>query len=216
MDPRLDDLYLRYLAAQLAADRARAIALVVDEGVGGGIPVADLEIDVIARAQREIGRLWEANDISVAQEHAATAISQLALAQLYRHLPQGAPIGRTVLVACVEGELHDMGARLVTDFFEMEGFTVRFLGADVPTDTLVDVVAREKPDLVALALTTNARLPDLARSIERIRARCGDVPIVVGGLDVDPAALAAANVHHHGGSAREIRRTTAQIFGDAA
>src|SRR5690349_3730573 len=80
------ELVKRYVEAQLAGDRDAAIRLLMEEGLEKGVSVAELQLDVIQRAQREIGRLWQENKISVAQEHLATAISQLVLAHLYRHL----------------------------------------------------------------------------------------------------------------------------------
>jgi hypothetical protein len=114
---------------------------------------------VIRPAQREVGRLWQRNEISIAQEHMATAISHLALADLYQRDQPARHNGKTVIVACVEGELHDFPARLVADELEMAGFNVRFLGASVPADTLVSFVARENPDLLVLSATMASRGP---------------------------------------------------------
>src|SRR5690242_10012120 len=101
----LTELSDRYLAAQLVGDRREALRLIIEEGLEQGVSVPRLQIEVIQAAQYEIGRLWQENAISVAQEHLATGISQLALAHLYEHLPRGESIGRRAVVACVEGEL---------------------------------------------------------------------------------------------------------------
>lgn len=178
----LDALARRYLSAQLAGDRREALRLIDEEGLRAGATVTGLQLRVIRPAQYEIGRLWQENVISVAQEHLATAISQLALAQLYQHLPRGAGNGRRVLVACVEGEQHDLGARMTADHLEMAGFDVRLLGANVPAASLGLMVRRDPPHLVALSATMPRHLP---RVVEAINAVCeaggGQVPIAVGG-----------------------------------
>ena len=171
----------RYLAAQLKGQRQEALRLLVEEGVGAGISVPDLQLKVISPAQREIGRLWQENRITVAQEHLATAISQLVMAQLYRHLPRDPPNGKRVTVACVEGELHEVGARIASDFLEMSGFDVEFLGANVPTDSLVRWVEDAHPDLLCLSATMSFHLPALQEAIERVRAVAPALPIAVGG-----------------------------------
>ena len=143
----IDDLQQRFLQAQLAGDRRRAMELVTHARTDGTISSHDIRARVIRAAQQEIGRLWERNAISIAQEHMATAISQLALAELFRHEPPPRRNGRKIIVACVEGELHDFPARLVADELDVAGFDVRFLGASVPLDALLSFIAREDPDL---------------------------------------------------------------------
>jgi len=154
----LSALSERYLAAQLAGDRKEALRLVIEEGVERGVSVPDLQLDVVQSAQYEIGRLWQENMISIAQEHLATGISQLVLAHLYEYLPRQEAIGPRALVACVLGELHDMGARIAADHFEIRGYDVRFLGASVPRESLVQMVKKERPDVVALSASMTKHL----------------------------------------------------------
>ena len=177
----LQDLTRRYLAAQLAADRREALRLVVDEGVKRGIQVPQLLLDVIRPAQQEIGRLWQSNQISIADEHVATAISQLALAQLYPHAERHAVTNRRILIACVEGELHDMGARMAADLLDLDGHDVIFLGASTPTDHLVSKVAAERPDLVVLSITMTFHVGALQDAVARLRAEVSPAPPIAAG-----------------------------------
>lgn len=57
-----------YLAAQLAGDPRAAVRLIVDDGLGRGIPVVNLYLDVIQAAQHQIGELWQQNRITIATE----------------------------------------------------------------------------------------------------------------------------------------------------
>ncbi|MGZ3445561.1 MAG: cobalamin B12-binding domain-containing protein [Myxococcaceae bacterium] len=182
--PELDELTRSYLAAQLSGDRREAIRLLMEEGIGRGNSVLDLHLRVIQQAQREIGRLWEQNTISVAQEHQATAVSQLALAHLYQQSIRRPSVGRSVLVACVEGEMHDVGARICADVLDLHGFDVRFLGADVPTDCLISFAERTQPSLVALSVTLPTHLGTAHGAVEALRART-KMPIAVGGRALD-------------------------------
>ena len=182
--PELDELTRSYLAAQLAGDRREAVRLLMEEGIGRGNSVIDLHLRVIQQAQREIGRLREQSSISVAQEHQATAVSQLALSHLYQQSIRRPPVGKSVLVACVEGELHDVGARICADVLDLHGFEVRFLGANVPTDCLVSFAERTHPSLVALSVTLPTHLPAAHTAVEAVRGRT-TVPIAVGGRALD-------------------------------
>ena len=171
----------RYVRAQLQGDRGAALAL-VREALSSGMTVPAIQLEILQAAQYEIGRLWESNSISIAVEHQATAISQLALAFLYERLPRAQSNGKRVLLACVEGELHDMGSRIAADFLEMDGFEVRFLGANVPASSLAERVQDYRPDLVALSATMTFHLPALEAAVQQVRSTLGrGVPILVGG-----------------------------------
>jgi len=175
------ELSSNYLHAQLASDRREAIRLLIDDGFNRGASVPSLLLDVIQPAQREIGRLWQENRISIADEHLATAISQVAMAHLYQLAPRGTALNRRILVACVEGERHDMGARVLSDLLDFEGFDVFFLGADVPVSSLVDKVHAARPDLVVLSMTMTFHQEALRRSVVAIREALPAVPIAGGG-----------------------------------
>lgn len=178
----LDELRARYLRAQLRGDRRAAAALVLDEGLARGATVPELHEHVLESAQRDIGRLWQENVVTVAQEHMATAISNFVLTRLFECAEAAPANGRRVLVACVEGELHEFPARLVTDALDLAGFSVRFLGANVPTESLLTMLGSEPPDLVALSATMTFHAPALRAAVGAIRDRFGrTLPIAVGG-----------------------------------
>lgn len=181
-DDRVVALRERYVAAQLAGDRQEALRLIREEGLERGLDAPRIALEVIMPAQAEIGRLWQENRIGVAEEHLATAISQLVVSTLYAHFPRAASNGKRVIVACVEGEQHEIGARLAADFLEMAGFVVHFLGANVPTDSLVAMVRTELPHLVVLSSATTLHLAAMRSAISRIRLVGGAaLPIAVGG-----------------------------------
>jgi MerR family transcriptional regulator, light-induced transcriptional regulator len=204
-----------YLSAQLKGNRREALRLLLDEGLLKGIPFITLYTDVIQGAQREIGRLWQANTISVAQEHMATAISQLALSHLYHHLPRDPPNGRTVLLSCVEGELHELGARMASDFLEMAGFDVRFLGASVPVEHLVREVEQSRPDALVLSVTMTFHLPALREAVKAVRAVRPGLPLLAGGLAFEwaPGVERELGVSFVGTDARQLVASACQLLG---
>lgn len=210
------DLSARYLRAQLEGNRTEAIRVLVNDGLAAGLPVAVLLIDVVQRSQREIGRLWQENAISVADEHLATAISQLAMARLFQEAPIKRANGKTVLFACVEGEFHDMGIRVASDLLEIDGFEVKCLGANVPTDSLVAWINRNHPDVVGLSATMTFNLPALRTAVARLRAECGGgFAIVAGGhaFEWSPDAVAGAAVTMHSTSELEMVRDVRRAVG---
>lgn len=171
-----------YLTALLKGTRREAVAI-IESAVRDGVPIRELYLHVFQPAQREVGRLWQNNVISVAEEHYCTASTQALMAQFYPQILATPRIGRKVVVACVGNELHEIGTRMVADFFEMAGWDGLYIGANTPAAALVDLVCRERPNLVALGITMTYHLGTARDLVERLRSdsRCADVKVIVGG-----------------------------------
>jgi methanogenic corrinoid protein MtbC1 len=210
----LEELCGRYLRAQLAGDRREAVRLVVEDGLGRGVGAVELQAHVIRAAQDEIGRLWQQNRVTVAQEHMASAISQLSLAALFERATRARPLGKAVVLACVEGELHDLPARIVADFLELEGFDVRYLGADIPTRDLIAMVSADRPDLVGLSVTMSFNVPSLRTAVVHLREAI-TCPIFVGGhaLQWSPGLAGELGVATAGTTPAEVIATARRLAG---
>jgi len=172
----------RYLERLLAYDRNGALSLIHGAFVSG-TSIRELYIDIVQRVQREIGRLWQLNQLSVAQEHYCTAVSQLALAQLYPYLMHAPGLGPRMVTACVAGELHEMGARMVADFFEMDGWDTTYVGANTPDGDLVQVLRARCAPLLAISATLNLHISAVRELIHTVRSApdLDHVKILVGG-----------------------------------
>ena len=178
-----------YLKAILAPEPARAEEIVT-EALAGGLGYEELCLQVIQPCMREIGRLWQVAEVSVAQEHVATAITQGVLA--WAHQPAGdEPGARTLVACCPEGELHGLGLRIVADFAQRAGWRVLYLGTSLPHDHLVSFVQRHRPEVVAVSTSLAMSLPS-ARACFRALSQLPIRPfIVAGGNAYGGRALAA-------------------------
>ncbi len=176
-----DSLADRYLKALLATDRHKAWKL-IDEAVQEGMSVKDIYLQVFQKTQYEIGRLWQQNRISVAQEHYCTATTQLIMSRLYPRIFSGEKRGRRVVVACVSGELHELGVRMVADFFEMDGWDSYYAGAGSYESALFKTLEHYEPHVVGLSATLSAHIPRVEKVIKELRRHFGSCPkILVGG-----------------------------------
>lgn len=182
-------LVLRYLEAALDGRRGEAESIVLD-AARGGLPVAVLHRDVLAPAQREIGRMWHLGEITVADEHLATAITESACARLRELLPAESPDAPLALVATPAGETHGLGARMVADAFSFGGWRALGLGADVPADALLACTLERRPAVVALSIASPLHLRAIAETIAALRDGAGTEapPVIVGGgpFELDP------------------------------
>lgn len=177
-----------YLDALRAADAAGAYRIAT-RGLSQGLTVPELYQGVIAPAMHRIGELWERGALTVADEHLATALTHRVLAALRPPLRVEVDAGeptpslrkRRVMLAAVEGEQHALGLRMAADVLEEAGFRTIYLGANVPTEALLQAVDSLSPDLLALSAT----MPELARRLEEVgdevRRAHPEVGLLVGG-----------------------------------
>ncbi|GAA1315218.1 cobalamin B12-binding domain-containing protein [Saccharothrix xinjiangensis] len=182
-----------------------------------GVPAEGVLLEVVAAAQAEIGRLWQADRWGVAQEHAATAVVEHVIAALGARVTTATTRGH-VVVACLEGERHAVPPRIVAEVLRGRGWQVTFLGAGVPIAHLVPYLREKVPDAVALSCTLARDLPRADQAV----AACRDTgtPVLVGGrgfgedgrwaraLGVDtwaPDAAAAADLLDRPGWRRAAR-----------
>jgi len=170
----------RYLDALLRQDRRTATSLVTD-AVESGVPVRDIYLHVFQPVQYEVGRLWQIGEIGVAEEHYCTAATQVIMARLYPYVFGSRSNGRRMVAACVDGDLHEIGLRMIADFFEMDGWDSAFIGASTPPSSLVKLILADPPDLLAISATMTFHVRMVAEIIAQVRRRVPDVRIIVGG-----------------------------------
>lgn len=185
----LAELAEAYLRRLLNGERQAAGKLILD-AVDRGTPVRDIYLHVFQCTQHELGRLWQTNRITVAQEHYCTAATQLIMSQLYPRIFSTEKIGRRLVASCVSGELHEIGVRMVADFFEMEGWDTYYLGANTPTEAIVKAIEDRRPDLLAFSATMTFHVGVLAKLVEDVRkSEAGKtVRILVGGYPFNVSA----------------------------
>lgn len=174
------EAYSLYLDAVRAGDHRRAFAL-VERARKAGLDLRVLYLEVFQPALREIGRLWQENLLTVADEHLATAITQSAMVRLYTLLDVPAGTGPTFLAACADSERHDIGLRMLCDFLDMESWNTLYLGASVPAESLLAMVRSRQPEVVALSASIIPHLPQLQAMVSAVRQVRGKIPLIIVG-----------------------------------
>ncbi|MCC6783002.1 MAG: cobalamin-dependent protein [Planctomycetes bacterium] len=178
--PRVE-LARRYLLAVLEARLDDAVRLVLDAAQGGA-SIEELIAEVVIPVQQELGRMWQCGEASVAEEHLASQVAARLLTLLDAQATRAPRRERRILVACVEGNDHDFGARLLASAFERQGWQAILLGANTPAAELATAVEQFQPDLIALSAGTALHVRATAATVAAIRARApGRTPILVGG-----------------------------------
>lgn len=178
--PRYEDEISRYLEKLFSRDTRGALFL-VRQWVEKGIPLSDIYVDILAESMRRVGELWHTAQISVDVEHYCTSVTQMAMAQMYSSLFSGETKDKVILCACPGTELHEMGARMVADLFENDGWESIYLGAAVPVESMLTAIKTYRPTLLALSVTMPQHLLACRDMIAAVRQSYPDVKIAVGG-----------------------------------
>jgi len=178
----LGGLAKEYLDALLRADRQAASRMII-EAVSSGTPIKDIYMHVFQKSQHEIGRLWQLNEVSVAQEHYCTAATQLVMSQLYPYLFSESKNGKKMIATSIGGELHEIGMRMVADFFEMDGWDTYYIGANTPNQSIIQTLEENEAQLLGISATLTPHISAVENLISQIRSTefGKNVKILVGG-----------------------------------
>lgn len=163
-----EDVLARYLAPLLQGDR-KACRAVVEETLQHGIPANSVYIHLIWPVMAEIERLSRMDKITPIQEHMATRINRTIVDQLQNKLPRRPAKNKSVAVCCAQDELQELGAQMITDLFESDGWEVRFLGGGLTNDDIFAYINDYAPDILVIYGTTPKQAPNVRRLIDRIR-----------------------------------------------
>ena len=210
--------YLNLLLAGMREEASKLIHGAVEEGEG----VREIYRTVFERTLKEVGLMWMQNRVDVAMEHYFSASTQLIMSQLYPYITAASREKKdTVCLAiAVCGEFHDIGARMVADFMEMDGWKTLFLGNNLCSEDIVKAAVDHKPDMLALSATMFFNVESIARAVRAIRAveGFGDLVILVGGrpFNQDPELWKKVDADGFAASAEEAVKLANRLVKERA
>ena len=173
-------LYGDYLSHLISGDK-RDCSKIVQSLIDQEISVKDLYFNLFQKSMYQIGRLWENNEVSVSVEHVATSITESLLNLAYPLIFSEEHTGNKAIVACVPKEYHQIGAKMVADFIELNGWDSYFLGSNTPAEELLRMIDEKKPDLLALSISLFFSIRYLDHMIRLVQNAFPQLDIIVGG-----------------------------------
>jgi methanogenic corrinoid protein MtbC1 len=173
---RLDGLLVEHDRPGVVTEALRAVD-------AGEVDIPTLYHDVLVPAIKHVGENWQFGRMRIWEEHLASAAVRNVVEALYPRVLElkaaGSPAGRSVVLACVVDERHDLGLRMLSDVFEVNGWTTYYLGADTPTIQIVDAASMLRADLVLLASVTLFDRLQTRHVLDDIHRRLPDTRVVV-------------------------------------
>lgn len=139
----------------------------------------------------EVGRLFNGNELIVAEVLQSAEVMKAAVAFLEPHMPKGERAGKgKVLLATVKGDVHDIGKNLVEIILGNNGFEIINLGIKVPPAALIEAVREHKPDFIGLSGLLVKSAQQMVVTADDLRENGVKLPLLVGG-----AALSGRFTH---------------------
>jgi len=143
------DILARYLEPLLRGDRA-ACRAVIEEALQSGIPANSVYVHIVWPVMLEIEKLLRADKIRSVEEHLATRVNRTIVDQLQNKLPRRPRRNKRMVVCCAAEELQELGAQIMTDLFESDGWEVRFLGGGLTNDDILAFINDYAPAILSI------------------------------------------------------------------
>ena len=181
-DMQTVELFKQYLEHLFSGNRSSARELLFDAN-DRGFGSERLLTHIIWPAMEQIERLYREDRISKISEHIATRINRMLANQIQRVLRKNPQDGRRIVVVCGEDERPELGAQIMTDLFEAQGWTVWFVGGGVANDEILKFVGQVNPDILMVHSSLPTEVPNVRKLIKMIRevGICEKMQIMVCG-----------------------------------
>ena len=183
-------------AARLDLPLPERLARAVVEGTKQGLE-SDLDqaladaayptpLDIIngplMKGMAEVGRLFNDNQLIVAEVLQSAEVMKAAVSYLTPHMEKATGNGRAkVLLATVKGDVHDIGKNLVDIVLSNNGFDVVNLGIKVPSERLIQAVREHAPDVIGLSGLLVKSAQQMVVTAADLAAVGIETPLLVGG-----------------------------------
>jgi methanogenic corrinoid protein MtbC1 len=158
----------RYMEPLLRGDR-KGCRAVVEETLQCGVPANSVYVDLIWPIMVETERLLRGDKITPTQEHLATRINRTIIAQLQNKLPRRPSKNKKIAICCAADELQELGAQMMVDLFESDGWEVRFLGGGLSNDDIFAFINEYAPDVLMMYGASPKQAPDIRRLVDTIK-----------------------------------------------
>lgn len=165
-----------------ARDRTAAVADALAAVQDGSVTIPEL-YDMLCALLVEVGASWQAGETEVWEEHYATATVRTIVEACEPLVAEraAAPVDRAVVLATPPEEYHDLGLRMTADRFELVGWTVHLLGANVPAEELIAAARELGAHAIVLSASTHFHRLGLRTYVDEVAAALPEVRIWVGG-----------------------------------
>lgn len=162
------------------------------------------------------GDLYENGTMYLPQLIAAAETAKIAFGELNQVISAGGAAKKKgpILLATVEGDIHDIGKNIVKVILESYGYAVIDLGKDVPGERVVSAYYEYSPKLIGLSALMTTTVSSMQKTIEKLRAIPGICPIIVGGAVLTSDVAEQIGADYYAKDAMESVLIAGRVIGD--
>lgn len=178
------------------------ITALVEQALKEGWEPLKISNEALVPGLEEVGRLFSSNRYYLPQVMLSAETMKKAFARLKVEMKgkSGPALGK-VLLATVEGDIHDIGKNIVATLLENHGFEVIDLGKNVPADRIVEEAEKNKVDIVGLSALMTTTVLEMDTVIKRLRDKGIKALTIVGGAVVTQEFSDKIGADQYGGDA---------------
>ena len=144
--------------------------------------IVDFFDKILKPVMSKVGSDWEHGKISVGVEHVASNIAQTLVKGIMEQA-NGRTTNKKILICVPVGEEHNLGCDVLETYLSMNGFKVFNMSTSAPTESILNFIDDNNPDMILLSITISDNLKSGQRLVRKIKQEF-DIPIFVGGLAV--------------------------------
>ncbi len=168
-------------------DKENAMKLCINALQGKSISVVDLYQNILTPALNSIIDEFPEDEELIWREHVRSGIVRSIIESAYPYVLRtkeelGLYKSESVIVMCPEFEDHELGARMVSDFFTIAGYNSTFIGAKTPENTVLKAVNIIRPKYICISVTNHYNLISTGKIIKKVREHASqDIKVILGG-----------------------------------
>jgi 5-methyltetrahydrofolate--homocysteine methyltransferase len=190
------------------------IAVLIREALEKGDNPLNLVNQALIPGIEEAGELYDKKQYFLPQLMMAAEAMKNAFAVIRPHLQSDSDgnIG-VIVIATVEGDIHDIGKNIVSVMLENYGFKVVDLGKDVPAPTILDRAEEERADIIGLSALMTTTMPRMKEVISGVRQRGLKCQVMVGGAVLNQEYADSIGADAYGADARAAVQSAQRLMG---
>lgn len=138
--------------------------------------------EIFGNILQHIGLPDEEGKYNIVEEHLYSNIISVLIDNCFDHVLKQSQnkLDKTVLICGLENELHDIGLKMIRDFFQIAGYNSVYLGVNIPNVDIIEAIKLISPEYIAISITNFYHLSNLGNLIEDIN-KSFDIKIILGG-----------------------------------
>lgn len=182
------EFYNKFMEYLEAEDKEKAVFYALNLLEENKVDILTLYTKILAPSLNNMFCNSTEKEVCIWKEHVRSSIIRTIIECAYPYvIKQRDKNGverrnESVVVVCPQDEYHEIGARMVADFYTLHGFDTVFVGANTPKEDFVSAINIIKPKYVVISVTNYYNIVNAERAIKRIREIANyDLKIIVGG-----------------------------------